>query len=76
MDIERVVFYVIEKNVPNNNLKYLLQILYQRDLVEEAEVKKIKDCEELCPLDKFLEITEPVIPKDYTAECESPIYLN
>lgn len=55
---------------------YGVKIFYLKDPSLEPELQKLENCEELCPLSRFIELTKNRIPGNYTAECESDIYLD
>ncbi|CAG9822301.1 unnamed protein product, partial [Phaedon cochleariae] len=56
--------------------EYGIKILYSRSRESEIEVLKLKNCKEICPLKDFLTLTKPLIPGNYTAECDSNIDLD
>ncbi|XP_018578050.1 venom acid phosphatase Acph-1-like [Anoplophora glabripennis] len=67
---------IIELHYLSDEDEYAVKVFYVKNVNEEAEEKQLKGCEVLCPLTKFLEIVEPHLPLNYTAECESDIFLS
>jgi len=59
-----------------NDESYAVKILYSKSSNSTAEPLVLDGCTILCPFDKFLSITEPVVPVNYTTECESPFNLD
>lgn len=57
---------------------YFIQILYVRDVDAkyEPEVKVIDNCEAFCPYQRFVDITRPKVPINYTEECHSSVQLD
>ncbi|XP_025830395.1 venom acid phosphatase Acph-1-like [Agrilus planipennis] len=53
-----------------------VKIYYAKHISSEPRLQKLPQCEELCPFERFLEITSPYIPINYTAECESDALLD
>lgn len=43
---------------------------------EEVHSLVMPGCGTFCGMQRFLEITKPVVPVNYTAECESNVYLD
>lgn len=52
------------------------QILHLVDVNEPPKIRKLKDCQEECPLNEFLRLVDNVLPKNYTLECESQRVLD
>lgn len=67
-------FVLFELHLVENT--YGVKIFYVRDPSLEPELQKLENCDEFCPLEEFVEITEKRIPGNYTAECESSVYLD
>lgn len=60
--------------LPETN-EYAVKVFYARDVNTEPMIQKIPGCEDACKFEKFLEITKPHVPVNYTAECGSETYL-
>ncbi|XP_015524620.2 venom acid phosphatase Acph-1 [Neodiprion pinetum] len=49
--------------------EYFVKVLHYLGIPQTFVTKRIPGCEELCPLDQFLEIMQPVIPSDSDLIC-------
>lgn len=56
--------------------QYGVKVFYLTDASSKPKLQKLENCSELCPLSQFVELTRHYIPVNYTAECESNIYLD
>lgn len=50
--------------------KYGVQILYRNSSSKDPYLMIIPNCSSLCPLDKFVALTESIIPDDIVSECK------
>ncbi|KAK2588038.1 hypothetical protein KPH14_004108 [Odynerus spinipes] len=50
--------------------KYYVKVLYYAGIPSQAKEIKLPDCEVLCPLEKFLQLTADVIPTDEDMICD------
>lgn len=53
----------------------IFQIFYFASVNAEPEEKQLPGCGDPCTLNEFIRVTEPYIPHNYTAECDSKIPL-
>ncbi|KAI4459432.1 acid phosphatase-related [Holotrichia oblita] len=67
---------MIELHKLHETNKFAIKVLYARDLNKEPETLQIPGCETICEWKKFIELTKPHVPVNYTKECDSEIYLD
>ncbi|KAI4459428.1 acid phosphatase-related [Holotrichia oblita] len=67
---------IIELHKLSETGEHVVKVLYAKDVEAEPEVQQIPGCESLCDLNKFIEITKSHVPVNYTAECNSDVFLN
>ncbi|KAJ8937379.1 hypothetical protein NQ314_011927 [Rhamnusium bicolor] len=67
---------MIELHYLEEKDQYAVKVLYSKDVNVDPEEQQLEGCDVLCPLDKFIEISQPHIPVNYTAECGSQVYLD
>lgn len=67
---------IVELHYGKQNKSFAVKVYYVRDVYAEPELQILNDCDALCPLTKFVEITRPRVPVNYTAECHSTVYLD
>ncbi|XP_074033682.1 venom acid phosphatase Acph-1 isoform X2 [Leptinotarsa decemlineata] len=60
---------------PDKN-DYAVKILHSKSAGEDYEEKQLNGCEVMCPLETFLNITQKLVPANYTIECESSFTLD
>lgn len=57
--------------------EYGFKVFYENDTYSEgSHLLTIPGCDTFCRFDKFVEITRPMVPVNYTEECESPVDLD
>ncbi|XP_054268148.1 prostatic acid phosphatase-like [Macrosteles quadrilineatus] len=49
---------------------YFVSLYYRNSTTEDPYLLTVAGCSPLCPLDQFINITRPVIPEDWNAECD------
>lgn len=62
---------ILELHQFRGNEEYSVRILHLVDVNKPPEVRKLKDCHEMCPMNTFLRSIDNLLPRNYTQECES-----
>uniref|UniRef100_A0A8D0BFG0 Lysosomal acid phosphatase n=1 Tax=Salvator merianae TaxID=96440 RepID=A0A8D0BFG0_SALMN len=55
---------------------FSVEMFYRNDSSKEPYPLQLPNCEQRCPLVKFLQLTEPVISPDWKKECQVPSIMN
>ncbi|KAF7281463.1 hypothetical protein GWI33_004752 [Rhynchophorus ferrugineus] len=67
---------IIELHYLRSRQDYAVKILYVKDVYQPPVELTLPNCEEYCPLNKFIQLTENHVPKNYTLECDSIVNLD
>ncbi|KAJ8984752.1 hypothetical protein NQ317_005017 [Molorchus minor] len=67
---------ILELHHLEDQNEWAVKVIYSKNVDGEPEIQRLEGCEVLCPLKKFLKITEAIIPRNFTQECESSVYLH
>uniref|UniRef100_A0A670Z2H6 Lysosomal acid phosphatase n=2 Tax=Pseudonaja textilis TaxID=8673 RepID=A0A670Z2H6_PSETE len=55
---------------------FTVEMFFRNESQKEPYILQLPDCKQLCPLPQFLQLTEPVISKDWKQECKIISTLN
>ncbi|KAL1491815.1 hypothetical protein ABEB36_012353 [Hypothenemus hampei] len=67
---------IIELHYLRSRQDYAVKVLHVKDVFQEPIELTLANCDVLCPLNEFVTLTAKHVPKNYTAECGSPVNLD
>ncbi|XP_044737654.1 venom acid phosphatase Acph-1-like [Chrysoperla carnea] len=68
---------IIELVHRNSTNEYGLKVYYHNQIAEEPILLTVPGCgDSFCEIKKFIEVTDDVVPKNYTAECNSLVDID